>query len=334
MLPRTRQLTDDLWRLRIDSECGLVVNAYLLRSKGANCLVDTGFTHTAIHLEAALSELELSLDEISDVLYTHTHIDHIGGGVALAARWHPREWLWEGTEPAFGDMYEYLESIRTDPEWPIGFLPRSASSDPLVVEMHAKPRTPVRTTGPGTLAQPIGVPFGGSATIGDYTFECVDGRGHDPYHCAWLCRRTGWLFSGDVLMAVPTPLVVGMGDNASKWLATLERWESTLDVTWLLPGHGMPTKLFHPSITRSRRGLERLYTELCRQLETDRPVEPLSVTRGILPCDLSRFGARSAVLLANVQTLLTALEARGDVASIGEGLWVRRREFPALSAMG
>lgn len=334
MLARTRQLTDDLWRLRIDSECGLVVNAYLLRSGDSCCLVDTGFTHTISGLELALAEVGLALNAVTDVLYTHTHIDHIGGGVALGGQWHPREWLWEGTEPAFGDLYSYLEGIRTSPEWPIGLLSSDRSSDPIVVEMHAKPRTTLRTTGTGRLSNPRGVAFGETVTIGEYVFECVDGRGHDPYHCGWYCERLGWLFSGDVLMAVPTPLVVGMGDSATNWLATLRRWESTLDVRWMLPGHGMPTKLFGASVARSRTSLERLYGELRRQLETGKPVDPLLVTRGLLPADRSRFGARSAVLLANVETLLFTLESRGEVVSPRPGQWERLGPLSEFSAFG
>ena len=333
MLPGTRQLTDDLWRLRISSECGLVVNAYLLRSEDANCLIDTGFSHTTDQLEAALDEVGLRVADVTDVLYTHTHVDHIGGGVALAPRWSPREWVWEGTEPAFGDLYTYLERIRTSAEWPLGFLPSPSDADPVIVEMHAKPRVPIRTTGDGRLSSVQGVGFGETVTIGAYELECIDGRGHDPYHCGWLCRDRGWLFSGDVLMAVPTPLVAGMGDDVRQWLGTLERWERELDPSWLLPGHGMPTKLFGPSIARSRGALERLYGELCRQLDTGRPVDPLVVTRGILPADRSRFGARSAVLLANVETLLATLEARSLVARDSDRRWQKSRVLPSLGEL-
>ncbi|MFT6398227.1 MAG: glyoxylase-like metal-dependent hydrolase (beta-lactamase superfamily II) [Bradymonadia bacterium] len=331
---RTRQLTDDLWRIRLDSACGLVVNVFLLRSKSAVALIDTGFPHTTEQLESALSELGLRVSDVTDVLYTHTHIDHIGGGVALADSWSPREWFWEGTEPAFSDVYAYLESVRSKPEWPVGFLPEACASDPLICEMHAKPRTPTRAGGTGLLVDPRGVSHGESVELGDYRFECVDGRGHDPFHCAWFCRRLGWLFSGDVIMAVPTPLVLGMGDEVGLWLGTLDRWESELDVTWLIPGHGMPTKLFQPSIARSRRSLVRLYDELSRQLNTGAPVEPLGVTRGVLPADRSRFSARSAVLLANVETLLSALEAEGVVEEIGEGRWLLRTRLPSLDAIG
>lgn len=333
MLPGTRQLTDDLWRLRITSECGLVVNAYLLRSDGAICLIDTGFSHTVDQLEASLDGLGLGVADVTDVLYTHTHVDHIGGGVALSPRWSPREWLWEGTEPAFDDVYGYLERIRTGAEWPLGFLPCPSDTDPLVLEMHAKPRAPIRTTGDGQLGRPLGVGFGERVAIGAYEFECVDGRGHDPYHCGWFCAETGWLFSGDVLMAVPTPLVAGMGDDVGVWMETLNRWERGLSVGWLLPGHGMPTKLFGPSIARSRSALVRLYGELCRQLDTGLPVDPLVVTRGILPTDRSRFGARSAVLLANVETLLSTLATRGDVVCADDGRWRRSGVLPTLEEL-
>lgn len=310
------------------------MNVFLLRSRGSIALFDTGFPHTTAQLESALGELGLSVGDVTDVLYTHTHIDHIGGGVALAQSWSPREWFWEGTDPAFGDVYAYIESVRSAPEWPVGFLPEACLADPLICEMHAKPRTPTRAGGTGALSDPRGVSHGECVELGDYRFECVDGRGHDPFHCGWLCRRLGWLFSGDVIMAVPTPLVLGMGDEVGLWMETLDRWESELDVSWLIPGHGMPTKLFQPSIERSRRSLVRLYEELSRQLKTGSPVEPLAVTRGVLPADRSRFGARSAVLLANVETLLSALAATGVVEEVEGGRWVKRNALPDLNAVG
>ncbi len=334
MIRRTKQLTDDLWRIRLDSACGLVVNVFLLRSQGSIALIDTGFPHTTDQLDAALVELGLTIEAVTDVLYTHTHIDHIGGGAALAGRWTPREWFWGGTSPAFGDVYAYIESVRSSPEWPIGFLPEACAADPLICEIHAKPRTPTRAGGTGMLGDPRGISHGECVEIGAYRFECVDGRGHDPFHCGWLCRRLGWLFSGDVIMAVPTPLVLGMGDDVGAWMSTLDRWESELDVSWLIPGHGMPTKLFQPSIERSRRSLVRLYDELTRQLNAGSPIEPLRVTRGVLPADRSKFGARSAVLLANVETLLAALAAQGAVAHVGGGRWLKQTPLPSLEAVG
>lgn len=324
MANRTRDLGDGVYRMRIDSECGLVVNVFVVRSEDRVALVDTGFPHTVAQLAEGLAEIALDLGDVTDVLYTHTHVDHMGGGAALAERWSPDEWVWEGTEPAFGDWYTYIEGIRTTAQWPLGFLSEEYARHPLVAEIRSKPRPPIRVTSGGRLRGPRGVRFGERVRIGALEFECVDGRGHDPYHCAWYERERGWLLSGDVVLALPTPLVAGMGDDAEVWLETLDRWERDLSVSWLLPGHGMPTRLFGPSVARSRAGLLRLYSELERQLATGSPVDPVEVMRGVLPQDGSRYAARSAVMLATVETLLGTLSSRGMVTRAGADRWALR----------
>ncbi len=241
-----------------------------------------------------------------------------------------RNWVWEGTTPAFGDYYAWAETIREQPEWPLTLVEANRASDPLVAEMRSKPQTPLRCGGDGTLGRVHAVPFDGEVSVGELRFRCIDGRGHDPYHCGWLEPRRGWLFSGDVALAVPTPLVASMNDDVRTWLDTLDRWERELDVSWLLPGHGMPTRLFAPAIARSRKALVRIYDELRRQLVSGGAVDPLEVTRGVLPADRSRFAARSRVLLATVETLLGELERQGVVARTDCRRWTVTRDVPAL----
>ncbi len=330
-MQRTKQLAPGVWRARIDSECGLVVNMFILASEGQVALIDTGFPHTAHQVENALHELGLSLEAVTDVFYTHTHIDHIGGGTSLAARWSVDEWLWEGTTPAFGDVCAHIENVRTPVGWPGALLTPAQHTAASVCEILAKPRTPSGLEGCAQLRNPRGVPFGHELAVGAFRLRCVDARGHGPYHCAWYEPERRWLFSGDVVLSVPTPLVVDMGDDVATWLSTLTRWEQELEVDWLLPGHGMPTKLVQPSLARSRAALERVYAVLAQRLSAG-PVDVLSVAQSVLAHDPSRYAARTAVLLANVESLLATLQSRGVVSRDGVH-WAATASLPAFLSL-
>lgn len=325
---RSRELADGVARIRLDSRCGLVVNAYVLQRDGHVALVDTGFPYTVGQLETGLAELGLRVDDIDDVLYTHLHVDHVGGGVALAPRWAPREWLWEGALPAFGDVFAHLEQTRTSPAWAAEVVPPDQATARRVREMRDKPRLPWRVDGDGTLSDPRGVAFGEVVDCGPWRVRCVDGRGHDPTHVGWYVEGQRWLFCGDAVLAVPTPIVRAMGDDLKVWVRTVHRWSQALDVAWLLPGHGMPTRLVEPSYARSLNAFERVYDATLARLSAAGIVDPLGVASDVLPGDRSRYAARSSVLLANADAVLHALAADGYLEEVEPQRFLAARACP------
>ena len=322
-----KDLGNGVARLRLSSPCGLVVLVYVVRNGDRVALIDTGFGHTVPQLEQGLDELGLGLGEVTDVLYTHTHLDHMGGGVVLRERWDPRQFVWEGTAPALVDYYAHLESIRDNPRWPMNFLPDDGESRPVGAEIRQKPENPIRLTEHGTLGDIEWVALGDVVRVGELRFECVAAPGHDPYHVAWLERGKGWLFSGDVVLAVPTPLVTTLDSDTRAWLETLARWESDLDVGWLLPGHGMPTKLFTQSIQRSRSYHSKLRDALFQSLEMG-TIHPLHVIRDVLPVDRSQFLYRTSVWLGNLELLLHELSSSGTTSLRDDLRWDLVGEFP------
>lgn len=54
-------------------------NVILLRHKNFIALIDTGFPHTAKTLQSQLNRLNLKPSDITHLIITHAHIDHIGG---------------------------------------------------------------------------------------------------------------------------------------------------------------------------------------------------------------------------------------------------------------
>ncbi|MGQ4910897.1 MAG: MBL fold metallo-hydrolase [Candidatus Thorarchaeota archaeon] len=68
-------------------------NIGFIRSGDSHVLVDTGTGLQAAHLDKALNQLGSSLDAITDVVLTHSHIDHIGGVIPLLESGDPTIYL-------------------------------------------------------------------------------------------------------------------------------------------------------------------------------------------------------------------------------------------------
>lgn len=61
------------------------VSAYILYRNGAAAVVDTGLSGSESNIEAALGDIGLGWDAVSDVVVTHKHPDHAGSLPAIAA---------------------------------------------------------------------------------------------------------------------------------------------------------------------------------------------------------------------------------------------------------
>lgn len=315
---------DGFTRFRLESPSHLVANAYLLRSGDALALFDTGFTHTTDALQEGLRELGLTLADLTHVVYTHTHPDHLGGGIALADQLKVEHVAWAGTPDAFfSDFYRIMQEREETPDFLARFLPASPERNAWLDEMRAIPEGPLHCGG-GVIASWTGIAFGEELTLGGRTIVCVDARGHDPYHAAWLDTQTGTLLSGDVVMRVPTPLLPTMGDQPGRWLLTLEEWEARDDLQRLLPGHGMPTALVRDAICRSRNHLKRMYEATAEELEEGIPCDPLDVVQRYLGEDRSRYAQRYAVALGTLASLLSAMQDVGLVRELESHHWVAR----------
>jgi len=323
---------DSTSRLRLESPCGLVVNAYVLVRGQTVALIDTGFPHTVDQLEHALKQVGLTLEEITDVFFTHTHIDHMGGAAALDGRWNPRFWASEETVQTVQNFFDF-EEARLDPPWPYNILPPERASHPIVAEIRSKPIFTLRQRGSGNL-QMEGVAIGEYIQTGSLHVQCLDGSGHDPLHVAWYEPTTGFLFSGDVVLSVPTPFVHTAGDDPLRWLRTLDRWDLELTATRLFPGHGMPTGLVQESITRSRGFLEQQYEAITQALRLGRPVDALHIAEWVLPRDASRFAARTNILMANIRSILHSLEALDCVTHLENHTWEVSGDLPTFEEWG
>lgn len=333
MSTRAHDVGDGYTRLRMEAPSQLVVNAWLLRDHGENVLFDTGFTHSTDQLRAALDEVGLQLSDIDAVVYTHIHNDHIGGGIALDDVLTAPNYVWEHTTPAFlTHFYDVTESFPEVHAWLADFLPRSPRNQAITQEMSEIPDGPLRASpGPGTLSRLRHVAIGERLVLAGRVFECIDAHGHDPNHVAWLDTETQTLVGGDVILRVPTPIMPSMCDDLQQWLATLARWESTLTVKRLLPGHGMATSMFGQALQRSRLVIEKLYHHTNQLFEEGLPVDPVDIVLAYAGDDRTRYAQRHAVAIATTCALLLDLQARGWIQRLDNGHWIQVRSLPRWS---
>lgn len=73
-----------------DGEVHNVLNVLLLRGNGVAALVDTGYDWTVDTLEAALAQAGLAKEDVTHVVITHAHGDHVGGLVRNGEAVFPR----------------------------------------------------------------------------------------------------------------------------------------------------------------------------------------------------------------------------------------------------
>ena len=192
-------------RLALRGDWGLTVNAWLIRGTDSVALVDSGYQHTAGQLVDALAECGLAPRDVDAILYTHTHEDHVGGGLAL--EWSATHVYAEQASPAFED-YAAVYGARTPWDvWLDEVLGEGAEAD-AVRETRgpfaSEPLTPRRFEG-----DHLAVAEGTSVELGGRTLSCVAAPGHDPWHVVWVGE--GAVYSGDVLLRIPTPILCGIG---------------------------------------------------------------------------------------------------------------------------
>lgn len=246
-----QQVEDELWRVRLENPHGhLMVNSYAWRGESGLILVDPGWPWTLDAMEAALTELGLmrgGWEDVEAVLYTHTHIDHMGSAVLIQRRAPQARHIcssfvtdealaaWHSFQDAENDWTWWVEETFAEPHRAtlLRFIEREQAAG-RQVNMRG-------WFGEGALEGATRVSPGEVLEVGGVRLEVIDARGHDPAHVAFWAPERGWLFAGDALLGVPTPISRAMGDDLSRYEPTLSRLVA-LNPALVLPGHGSPSR--------------------------------------------------------------------------------------------
>lgn len=313
-------------RLRLTSPSGLTVNAWLLPSSAGPVLVDAGFTYTVDSLRQQLDQRGIAFSDIAAVLYTHTHEDHMGGGVVLDAELRGRHVIAFGTEPAQGNYFDWFDSLESWDGWLGRTLPEGNLRDMVLDARSRRHRQPWRTGGDGYLRDVQWVGAGGTFHVGDLSFERYDTPGHDPWHVSWREVHTGWLFVGDTLLGLPTPIMEPLRDDLTQYRQSLRLLNGLRDVSLVLPGHGRTWSSLHDAVSLSWGHVERV-DQAVRNALLAGPVDIGEVAASLL--DPERLDLKRAFIwLSNVHAQLSEWQRMGCCEVRSDRRWVLTSALP------
>ncbi len=168
------ELAPGVWRIPTLGR-SLINSFALVDDDGTVALVDTGLKGAPKKLVAALAEIGKRPADVSAILLTHAHQDHVGGAAAVRERTGAPVHIHD-------DDASYLRRGRRpplDPRQPLARVFSFAKRGP-ASEVDA------------TFREGDVVPVAGGISV-------LHTPGHSPGHCSFLHRRSGVLITGDAL---------------------------------------------------------------------------------------------------------------------------------------
>jgi len=228
-LARIDTVADGVFRL---AKAG--VNCYVVADSDGLVLIDGGLPRTWPRLMSVLASLGATPSDLSAVVLTHGHFDHVG--MCDRLRWehrvnthvHPED------QPLARHPYRYAHE---SPRW--SYPVRHPAAIPTLARMAAAGALWVK----GVKAKKDVVPGVRLDLPGGLT--PIFAPGHTNGHCAYLMEDRGILFSGDALVTYdpytaergPRIVAGAATANSGDALTALDALESTR-ARLVLPGHG------------------------------------------------------------------------------------------------
>jgi hydroxyacylglutathione hydrolase len=210
----------------------LNANHFVYRSNSP-ILIDTGYIADFSETEKLITHLGVNLSDVSLIISTHTHCDHIGGNRIIQQK--------SGCDIALHEVGRYF--IDTQDDWSTWWRYYNQEADFFAVTKTLEDGEPI--------------------AIGPYEFQVIYTPGHASDGIVLFNRREKILISSDTLwendMAVMTLRVEG-SRALFHMQESLENLES-LDVKRVYPGHGRPFSDMKSAIAKSQEKLERYLSD-------------------------------------------------------------------------
>jgi glyoxylase-like metal-dependent hydrolase (beta-lactamase superfamily II) len=200
-------------------------NIYLIKTGRGLALVDTHFSPAVVGtLEQELPKHGFRLDNITDILITHAHFDHVGGlaavqkAVNVRTVAHRRDAaIVRGEQPISYARRDEMRGL----DWLMTYFMPSSSVSPARVDVEM-------TEGEQPLAD----------------WEVVELPGHSYGQIGFWWREKRLLIGGDAMMHLPWGLTMPPRAATPDWAAAQQsiRKVARMNVETLCLGHGSPIK--------------------------------------------------------------------------------------------
>jgi len=205
----------------------LNANHFVYRSKSP-ILIDTGYISDFSETERLITGIGVNLADVSLIISTHTHCDHIGGNRGIQQR--------SGCGIALHRIGRHFIDTRDDWSTWWRYYHQDAEFFKCTISLED----------------------GDILDVGPHQFQVIHTPGHASDGIVLYNRRDRILISSDTLlekdMAVMTLRVEG-STALLHMQASLQKLES-LDVKMVFPGHGKPFTEFKAALSRSQARIE------------------------------------------------------------------------------
>jgi glyoxylase-like metal-dependent hydrolase (beta-lactamase superfamily II) len=256
--PRTERVLPGVWRLRLPLPWPGVPhgNAWAIEHDGGVVMFDTGIGGKGRlrQLDLALAQAGFGVEDVRQVVCTHSHTDHYGLAGAIVEA--------TGCELWMHPRWEHVRLLASDPEAALEArieVARQSGVSPAALERYREARSDGET-GIDLLKEPDRELVPGVEVETDLgAWQVVETPGHAPSHVVLHQPERRLLISGDHLLG-RTVLFFDYGhsrDPIGEFLASLDRVEP-LEVDLVLPGHGRTFRDPEAKIAESRRQVDEL----------------------------------------------------------------------------
>jgi glyoxylase-like metal-dependent hydrolase (beta-lactamase superfamily II) len=234
VLPPVERIADGVWSIPVpipDNPMRFTLT-YLLRSSDAAVVIDPGWDSNQgwDHLVEGLKQADVGVNELTGIIVTHYHSDHLG----MADRLRDRSGAWvalgaqELRRVAADEDAEQVQ-VRDFRELTAWGVPESRLSE---VGLNFPQIEQLRN-----LAAPdLRLDDGQRVRLGDVELEVVTTPGHSPGHVCLVDAAHGLIFSGDHVLPRITPNISlelpGLANPLQNYYTSLERiaFEDAMEV--------------------------------------------------------------------------------------------------------
>lgn len=312
--PHPQEVSPRIWRLPHPVPTFVSSNSYLIVDKTIT-MIDCGFhPNQQVILEKQFRIIGCDLGDIGQILYTHHHIDHTGGGSLLSHRFGMRHRIIDKVSSDLRDVDRFYDPIR--------FMPRRVFRDyPELEQIVTRERRDALAERYVRIIPVLG-PFAGKieamregevVDLGSRQLCVHFTPGHGLYDTMFFDLKNGILFCGDGLLTSSTTFNYMDGGNIRVYLNSMEKILGYgYDIHLILSGHGQPIhSRLQDVIGESRKAIEEYCGRILQCLKRNGAMSAVSIF-------LEVHGTKKASWLSLFCTLASYLKFLRDEGRIEE----------------
>jgi len=218
------------------------INSYFINGGKKKILIDTGFNLSGSldELKDSLGMIKIDISEITDILLTHYHIDHVGLLSNLKKAVNPKILFSKKEAELLDMMFSYSETYLKNT---LDFYVKNGVDDGVIRLVKKINKMNFSSSFNGSyrlLTNPdISLADDDKISVGDYSFKVILTPGHSPGHICLYEPDFKFLIAGDHILPKITPNVTldeEDGNPLYDYFKSLDKIEG-YDVKRVLPGH-------------------------------------------------------------------------------------------------